>query len=100
MVQFNNLTAQWHEIKDAALPRINKMFESSAFVNGPEVQTFEENFAKWNGNKHCIGVSSGLDALRVATQALGYTQHVHIYTQANTYIATVLGPEQALNDRP
>ena len=62
MVQFNNLTAQWHEIKDAALPRINKMFESSAFVNGPEVQTFEENFAKWNGNKHCIGVSSGLDA--------------------------------------
>ena len=25
MVQFNNLTAQWHEIKDAALPRINKM---------------------------------------------------------------------------
>ena len=97
MVQFNNLTAQWHEIKDAALPRINTMFENSAYVNGPEVQKFEEHFAKWNGNKHCIGVSTGLDALRVATQALNYTEHTHIYTQANTYIATVLGPDQALN---
>jgi len=97
MVQFNDLTAQWNVIKEDALPRINTMFENSAYVNGPEVQKFQENFAKWNGNKHCIGVSSGLDALRVATQALNYTEHVHIYTQANTYIATVLGPDQALN---
>jgi len=97
MVKFNDLSAQWEVIKDDALPRINTMFQNSAYVNGPEVQKFEEHFAKWNGNKHCIGVSSGLDALRVATQALGYTQHVHIYTQANTYIATVLGPDQALN---
>ena len=97
MVKFNDLSAQWEVIKNDALPRINTMFENSAYVNGPEVQKFEEHFAKWNGNKHCIGVSSGLDALRVATQALGYTQHVHIYTQANTYIATVLGPDQALN---
>ena len=97
MVKFNDLSAQWEVIKNDALPRINTMFQNSAYVNGPEVQKFEEHFAKWNGNKHCIGVSSGLDALRVATQALGYTQHVHIYTQANTYIATVLGPDQALN---
>ena len=97
MVKFNDLTSQWHEIKQHALPRINNMFENSAYVNGPEVQKFEENFAKWNGNKHCIGVSTGLDALRVATQALNYTGHTHIYTQANTYIATVLGPDQALN---
>jgi len=40
MVKFNDLTAQWHEIKDAALPRINTMFENSAYVNGPEVQRF------------------------------------------------------------
>jgi len=97
MIKFNDLTSQWHEIKENALPRINTMFENSAYVNGPEVQKFEENFAKWNGNKHCIGVSTGLDALRVATQALNYTGHTHIYTQANTYIATVLGPDQALN---
>jgi len=97
MVKFNDLTAQWHEIKERALPRINTMFENSAYVNGPEVQKFEEHFARWNGNKHCIGVSTGLDALRVATQALNYTEHTHIYTQANTYIATVLGPDQALN---
>jgi len=96
-VKFNDLSAQWDVIKDDALPRINTMFEKSAFVNGPEVQKFEENFAKWNGNTHCIGVSSGLDALRVATQALGYTGHTHIYTQANTFIATVLGPDDGLN---
>ena len=97
MVKFNDLSAQWEVIKHDALPRINKMFENSAFVNGPEVQKFEENFAKWNGNKHCIGVSSGLDALRVATQSLRYTGHTHIYTQANTFIATVLGPDDGLN---
>ena len=88
MVKFNDLSAQWKVIKEDALPRINKMFETSAFVNGPEVEKFEQNFAKWNGNKYCVGVSSGLDALRVATQALGYIGHTHIYTQANTFIAT------------
>jgi len=98
MIKFNDLTAQWHVIKDEALPRINDMFEKSAYVNGPEVQKFEENFAKWNGNKHCIGVSSGLDALKVATQSLRYNGHTHIYTQANTFIATILGPDQALNE--
>ena len=39
MIKFNDLTAQWHVIKDEALPRINDMFEKSAYVNGMAIHT-------------------------------------------------------------
>ena len=97
MIKFNDLGKQWEIIKDSAYPRITSILENCPFILGPDVATFERNFAKWNNNTHCIGVSNGTDALRVATLALGFDRHVHIYTQANTFIATVFGPEQALN---
>lgn len=96
-VKFNDLRSQWETIKEDATPRMMGLMENCPFILGPDVRLFEDNFAKWNGNTFCVGVSNGTDALQVATQALGFTKHVHIYTNANTYIATVLGPERALN---
>jgi len=96
-VKFNDLRSQWEIIKGEAHPRMMSLMENCPFILGPDVKKFEDNFAGWNGNTFCIGVSNGTTALQVATEAFGFSRHVHIYTNANTYIATVLGPEKALN---
>ena len=44
---------------------------SGAFTNGPQVAEFEHAFAAYCGAAHCIGLASGLDALRLALSALG-----------------------------
>ena len=42
-----------------------RLIDSSAFTNGPQVAEFEEAFAAYCGVAHCVGVASGLDALRL-----------------------------------
>ena len=38
---------------------------------GPEVEAFEEEFARYLGVRHCIGVANGTDALTIVLSALG-----------------------------
>ena len=48
-----------------------ELMDSGAFVNGPAVARFEEAFAAETGVARCVGMSSGLDALRIALIAGG-----------------------------
>ena len=96
-ILFNNLAPQWQKIKSLSQERINNLFSSSQFINGPDVEIFEKNFSRWNGNKYAIGVSSGTDAIRVSLQSLNLDGNVQIYTLANTFIATVFAAEMAFN---
>tara|TARA_R110000824_G_scaffold399996_2_gene606557 strand:+ start:920 stop:2047 length:1128 start_codon:yes stop_codon:yes gene_type:complete len=95
-VLFNDLGKQWEVIKDDALPRIDNLFSTSAFINGPDVNTFEENFAKYIGTDYAVGVSNGTDALKLCVEALELKGKVGIIIPANTFIATLLGAEMAL----
>ena len=97
-VLFNDLGKQWEVIKDDALPRIDNLFSTSAFINGPDVNTFEENFAKYIGTDYAVGVSNGTDALKLCVEALELKGKVGIIVPANTFIATLLGAEMALPD--
>lgn len=68
-----------------------QVLRSGWYVLGPEVQNFEENFAKWTGAKYCVGLASGLDALWLAFRILGIGKGDEVLVQANTYIASVMG---------
>ncbi len=61
---------------------------SASFIKGPTLEQFEENFAKFIGIKHCIGVASGTDALHLSLLALGVGKGDEIILPANTFIAT------------
>ena len=56
---------------------------------GKQCETFENNFAKFCGVKHCIGCANGLDALNLIIKAYGFNND-EIIVPANTYIATIL----------
>jgi len=98
-VKFNDLQSQWKEIKDCAQHRINNLFTSCAFTNGPDVEIFEKNFSHWNGNKYTIGVSSGTEAIRISLESLNLEGEVQVYTSANTCIATVFAAEMAFGEK-
>ena len=55
-IKFNDLRSQWEIIKSKAQPRMMSLMENCPFILGPDVKTFEDNLAKWNGNTFCIGV--------------------------------------------
>lgn len=61
---------------------------------GDELAKFEQQFAKFCGVKHTIGVANGLDALTLVLRAWKEMGKIHdgdeVIVQANTYIASIL----------
>lgn len=52
----------------AIAPAIEGVFFSGRFVKGPQVEEFEQAWAKRCGMKYAVGVSSGADALELAIE--------------------------------
>src|ERR687887_2900549 len=50
---------------------IDDVLERGQFILGPEVSAFEEEFAKYLGAGHVVGVANGTEALTIALRALG-----------------------------
>ncbi len=68
-VPFLDLRSSHDPIREALLDDFRALTISGAFTNGPHVAEFEDAFAAYVGATHCIGLASGLDALRLALQA-------------------------------
>jgi dTDP-4-amino-4,6-dideoxygalactose transaminase len=68
---------------------INSVLKSNDYILGPQVEIFEENFAKYIGVKHCIGVNSGTDALILTLRSLGIGKSDEVITTSHTAVATV-----------
>lgn len=58
------------------------------FVGGERVQRFEEEFARYVGAKHGIGVGSGADALRLVLIAAGIRNGDRVATVSHTFVST------------
>ncbi|MCK9408785.1 MAG: DegT/DnrJ/EryC1/StrS family aminotransferase [Bacteriovoracaceae bacterium] len=67
-----------------------RLLESGWFILGGTVKQFETEFAAFNGNKYCIGVANGLDALILCLRALHIEKGSEVIVPSNTYIATIL----------
>ncbi|MEW1906446.1 MULTISPECIES: DegT/DnrJ/EryC1/StrS family aminotransferase [unclassified Streptomyces] len=72
---------------DAALLRVSR---SGRYLLGPELEAFEEEYARYCENAHCVGVGSGLDALELTLRALGVGEGDEVVVPGHTYIATWL----------
>jgi dTDP-4-amino-4,6-dideoxygalactose transaminase len=90
MIEYENLAlsnaALMTELEAAAV----KVIRSGWCVLGPEVSTFEAEFAQAVGAKHCIGVGNGMDALILSLEALDLPKCCDVLVASNSYIATIL----------
>jgi dTDP-4-amino-4,6-dideoxygalactose transaminase len=62
--------------------------DSGGFVNGPRVESFERSFAATMGRSECVGLASGLDALRLSLLALGLEAGEEVVVPAMTFVAS------------
>jgi dTDP-3-amino-3,4,6-trideoxy-alpha-D-glucose transaminase len=76
----------------AALQRV---LASGRVMLGPETQAFEEEFARYCGVSHCVGVGNGLDALHLVLRAWGIGAGDDVIVPSNTFIATWLAVSHA-----
>jgi len=91
-IPFLDLKAQQARIADALRPRLDAVLAHCQFVMGPEVAELEGRLAAYCGAKHCVGVSSGTDALQIAMMAEGIGPGDAVFLPAFTYTATAEVP--------
>lgn len=90
MIKFLDLKAINNQYKEEINEAVKRAIDSGWYILGKENEDFEEEFARFCGVKHCIGVANGLDALTIIIKAYGFGTGDEIIVPANTYIASIL----------
>jgi dTDP-4-amino-4,6-dideoxygalactose transaminase len=91
-ILFNDLAAQHAAIADELERAVQRVLRSGWYILGPEVETFEAEFATWLGlpnGSHAVGVNSGTDALHLALRACDVGPGDEVITVSHTAVATV-----------
>lgn len=83
-----DLRRQYLQIQDEVEIALRSVCERTAFVSGPFVEQFEQNFARACESQFAVGVNSGTSALHLALQVLGVAEGDEVILPANTFIAT------------
>ena len=84
-----DLQSQYKNIKSEIDNAVIDVIESGQYINGPAVQEFSSNLAKYMSVKHVIPCANGTDALQVALMALELNPGDEIITTDFTFAATV-----------
>jgi dTDP-4-amino-4,6-dideoxygalactose transaminase len=94
MIPFLDLKAVNAQYRDELKAACSRVIDSGWYIAGKEREKFEQNFSRYCGTKHCIGVGNGLDALILTLRAwleMGKLKEGdEVIVPANTYIASVL----------
>ncbi len=87
-VPFADLHSQYLSIKNEIDTAIAEVIRTSAFIRGPFVQRFEEEYAQAVGARHCVSCANGTDSLYIAMHALGVKAGDEVITTAHSWIST------------
>lgn len=87
-LQMVDLKQQYKKLKPEIDAAVIGVLESSAFINGPQVQNFSNALADYHGVKHVVPCANGTDALQIAMMALDLQPGDEVITPSFTYIAT------------
>jgi len=94
-IPFLDLVTPHLALEEELVAVFRNSLRTAAFVGGPVVEGFEQEFAKFCEVKYCIGVGSGTDAVRFALMAAGVQPGDSVITVPNTFIATTEAISQA-----
>jgi dTDP-4-amino-4,6-dideoxygalactose transaminase len=83
-----DLGIQHRRVSHKILEQIAQVMETTSFVLGPQVATFEHAYAAFCEVPHCIGVGNGTDAIELALRAAGIGPGDEVIIPANTFVAT------------
>ena len=84
-----DLQSQYYKIKADVDNGILNVLNQAAFINGPEVKSFQSELETYLDVKHVIPSANGTDALQIALMALGLKEGDEVITADFTFAATV-----------
>ena len=93
-IPFLDLGAAYRELQTEIDAAVARSLASGHYIGGPEVRSFEEEFATYCSAAHAVGVANGLDALHLALRAMDVGPGDEVIVPSNTYIATWLAVSQ------
>jgi dTDP-4-amino-4,6-dideoxygalactose transaminase len=93
-VPFVDLAGLHAGLREDILAALGDLIDRSEFTTGAAVRQFEEAFARSCAASECVGVSSGLDALRLLLEAAGVAPGDEVIVPAMTFIATFAAVSQ------
>lgn len=88
-IQMVDLQSQYEKIQPEVDKAMLEVVKSAAFINGPEVKSFQSELEEYLGVKHVIPCANGTDALQIAMMGLGLEQGDEVITADFTFAATV-----------
>ena len=88
LLQLNDLAAQQKRLKNRLDQAISDVLAHGNFINGPEIQTLEEQLASFAGVRHAIVCGSGTDALLLVLMAWGIGPGDAVFVPSFTFVAT------------
>jgi dTDP-4-amino-4,6-dideoxygalactose transaminase len=94
-IPFVDLVTIHRDLEVELVEVFKRVIETAGFIGGPEVEGFEREFAQYCDTEHCVGVSSGTDALRFALTGAGVVSGDIVLTVPHTFIATTEAISQA-----
>jgi dTDP-4-amino-4,6-dideoxygalactose transaminase len=90
IIPFFSSQAMHAAVRAEALAAMTHVYDSNWYVLGEEVAQFEQEYSRFSGVAHTVGVGNGLEALTLALRALGIGPGDEVLVPSNTYIATWL----------
>lgn len=95
MIPFLDLKLPHQELREELQEAFTQVLDSGWFIQGTQLEAFENEYATFCGTKHCIGVGNGLDALHLILRAYNIGVGDEVIVPTNTYIATWLAASYA-----
>lgn len=88
-IQMVDLQSQYYKIKNDVDNAVLNVMDSAAFINGPEVKSFQSELESYLDVKHVIPCANGTDALQIALMTMDFQEGDEIITTDFTFAATV-----------
>lgn len=89
-IPFLDLRAGYLELKDEIDLAVARVLDSGHYILGPEVESFETEYAQSTEAAHCVGVANGLDALILSLRVLDIGPGDEVIVPSHTFVATWL----------
>jgi dTDP-4-amino-4,6-dideoxygalactose transaminase len=87
-IQMVDLKGQYEKIKNEIDEAVINCVASTAYINGSQVKSFQENLENYLQVKHVIPCANGTDALQIAMMALDLKEGDEVIVPSFTFIAT------------
>jgi len=90
MILMNDFFSEYSHYKHGLIEAFTRVCESGWYIQGAELDNFEDQFSNSLSVKHCIGVANGLEALQISLMSLNIKAGDEVITTPLTAFATIL----------